>query len=209
MAANIIDPWFCQVDMVERWLKKGPQQNAWITVAETRDSYVEHLYTLLLPIGPRRAANCMADVAWGMDFDYSKAAMVERRLNHTHYLGLRFRRMFQLMLTPLGDYRTDNQQAIVKRALRQSKIGTYESITAKRVSVMQFLAKTNQKAIWCVRSQRYSERGLRDFALKEGTQQARSQGHNFVLEFMELSPQQKVDIPRMQSMSLLFGKRLV
>src|ERR1041385_5022876 len=90
------DSWMEQEEVQSRIEGAAHWKAEWISVYESRISYIEHFYGLLLPVSSLRATQTMTDLSWGRDFDHSGGQIAKVRARHTHYLGLRFRRSLEL-----------------------------------------------------------------------------------------------------------------
>ena len=207
---NITDSWMEQIDVQSR-INAAHWEDEWISVYERRDSYVEHFLGFLLPVSPQRAAKTMTDPSWGRDFNYSGGQIAKVRLRHTNYLGLRFRRFFALEFGPCNYHLIDNgvRQCIARREIHERDTGTSDKIFVWREVVLAFAQGTNQALLWCVRSQRYSERGPKELGLELGAERFRQERYCYDFEQINLNGSQKAERPRMATMTQVFGKGIV
>jgi len=182
-------------------------EDEWISVYERRDSYVEHFLGFLLPVSSQRAAKTLKDLSWDRDFHYSGGQIAKVRLKHTHYLGLRFRRFLELEFGTNGYFQNGN--LIARREVRDREIQKADTIFVRREAVLNFVHGTNKVLLWCIRSQRYSERQLEEFGLEIKTERFRQECYCYDFERMNLNGGLKAERPRMATMTQVFGKGIV
>lgn len=207
---NITDSWMEQIDVQSR-INAAHWEDEWISVYERRDSYVEHFLGFLLPVSPQRAAKTMTDPSWSRDFDYSSGQIAKVRLSHTHYLGLRFRRLLALEFGPLGYYLIDDgaTKSVARREIHDRDAGKSDKILVRRGAILAFIQSTKQILLWCVRSQRYSERKPNELGLELHAERFRKECYCYDFERMILNGSQKAERPRMATMTQVFGKGIV
>jgi len=206
------DLWLEQKDVQYRIKDAAHWEGEWIPVYVCRNSYIEHFYGLLLPVSFQRAPKTMKDLLWAQDFDYSRAQIAKVRLKHTHYLGLRFRRLLALRFGTSGYFAHDKgiSKQITQRVVKEGDTGKSDTILVRRDAVLDFIQRTEQVLLWCVRSVRYSERRLEDFGMEVKPDRILSEGrYCYDFEQRNLYPVQKNERPRMETMSQVFGKRIV
>jgi hypothetical protein len=203
----ITDSWMEQKEVQARIKGVTDLEDEWISVYERRDSYVEHFLGFLLPVSSKRAAKTLKDLSWDRDFHYSGGQIAKVRLNHTHYLGLRFRRFLELEFGTNGYFQHGN--LIAKREVRDREIQKSDTIFVRREAVFNFVHGTNQVLLWCIRSQRYSERQLEEFGLEIKTERFCQEYYCYDFERMNLNGSLKGELPRMATMTQVFGKRIV
>jgi hypothetical protein len=204
---NIADSWMEQKDVQSRIKDASDWKDEWISVYQRRDSYVEHFLAFLLPVSCQRAAKTLKDLSWDRDFHYSGGQIAKVRLKHTHYLGLRFRRFLELEFGTNGYFQNGN--LIARREVRDYEIQKADTIFVRRDAVFNFVHGTNQVLLWCVRSQRYSERQLEEFGLEIKAERFRQECYCYDFERTNLSGRPKAERPRMATMTQVFGKGIV
>ena len=203
----IKDNWLLQTDVQGRLVDSSHWSSEWIAVEERRDSYVEHFLAICVPIRLSRTLNTLAQVSWGEDFDYTVGRISRILIGKRHYLSLRFRRFFSL--TFRGHNYLADKNTIVKREQSESETGKTDLILARRDFVLKYLRATKQKALWCIRSQRYSERKLGEFKLKPKSDYLKGDNYHYFVEQSCLRNDQKEARPRMSTMTQVFGKSLL
>lgn len=208
---NITDSWMEQIDVQSRINDAAHWKDEWISVYERRDSYIEHFLGFLLPVSSQRAAKTMTDPSWDRDFDYSGGQIEKVRLRHTNYLGLRFRRFLGLEFGLCNYHLIDNgvTKKIARREIHERDTGTSDKILVRREAVLTFIQGTKQVLLWCVRSQRYSERKPDELGLELSTERFRQECYCYDFERMNLNGSQKAERPRMATMTQVFGKGIV
>ena len=207
----ITDSWMEQKEVQARIKGVADWEDEWISVYESRDSYIEHFLGLLLPVNSQRAAKTMSDLSWGRDFDYSGGQIAKVRLKHTHYLGLRFRRLLALEFGPCSYFliEKDVTKRIARREVHERDTGKSDKIFVRREAVLNFVQSTKQVLLWCVRSQRYSERKLDELGLEVKAERFRQECYCYDFERMNLNGGLKAERPRMATMTQVFGKGIV
>jgi hypothetical protein len=205
---NTADSWMEQKDVQSRIKSAAPWKNEWISVYESRNSYIEHFLGFLLPVSPQRTAKTMTDPSWSPDFDYTGGQIAKVRLRHAHYLGLRFRRLLALEFGPNGYHLIDNgaTKSIARREIHDRDTGKLDKILVGREAILAFVQGTRQVLLWCVRSQRYSERQLKELGLEVKADRFRQKRYCYDFEQTNLNGTQKAERPRMATMSQVFGK---
>lgn len=205
---RISDPWIEQEEVRGRFSDLSSWNGDWVEVYKREDSYVEHFLGMLVPVPYRWAKRTMRDLSWDRDCDHSKGRISEVRIHHSHYLGLRFRRSLKVGLGP-PDYFA-NGEHIAKRETKDSDTRESDTIFVKRSTISRFLDETKQTLLWCLRSQRYSERKPVEFGLENlGQPRFYGEGFHYVFERVELSDADEISRPRMAMMTQVFGKRIV
>ena len=145
------------------------------------------------------------------DFHYSGGQIAKVRLRHAHYLGLRFRRLLALEFGPCGYYLIDNgvTKSIARRKIREKDTGKSDKIFVRRTAILNFIQSTKQVLLWCVRSQRYSERRLEELGLELKEERFCQECYCYDFERMNLNGRQKAERLRMATMTQVFGKGIV
>jgi hypothetical protein len=208
---NITDSWMEQIDVQSRIKDAAHWEEEWFPVYERLDSYIEHFYGLLLPVSAQRAARTMTDPSWGRDFNYSLARIAKVLPRHTHYLGLRFRRSLALEFGPSGYFSIENgiRKRITRRNVQDKDTGKTDAILVRRDAVLNFVESTKQVLLWCVCSQRYSERKLDELDLVLNRERFHREWYCYDCARINLNGGQKAERPRMATMTEVFGKRIV
>lgn len=201
------DSWMEQEDVQSRITEAAAWDNEWVPVYESRNSYVEHFYGLLLPVSPLQSVNSMNDPSWGGDFGRTGGKIAEVRLRRTHFLGLRFRRCLELELATSGYFQ--NGTPITQRKIQDGDTLKSDTIFVRRDAVLNFLQETKQVLLWCIRSQRYSERELKEFGMERKSDRRRQQSYHYAFEQANVNQDQNAERPRMSTMTQVFGKCLV
>jgi len=202
------DSWMEQIDVQSRIKDAAHWEDEWISVYERRDSYIEHFLGFLLPVSSQRAAKTMTNPGWSRDFDYSGGQIAKVRLRHTNYLGLRFRRFLALEFGPCNYHLIDNgtTKSIARREIHDKDTGKSDKILVRREAILAFIQSTNQVLLWCVRSQRYSERKPDELGLELSAERFRQECYCYDFERMNLNGIQKAERPRMATLTQVFGK---
>jgi serine/threonine protein kinase len=132
------------------------------------------------------------------------------RFEGADYLGLRFRRLLALEFGPRSYYLIDKgvTKSIARREVHENPVKT-DTILVRREAVFNFVQSTKQVLLWCVRSQRYSERNLDELGLKPKAESFRQERYCYDFEPMNLNGRQKAELPRMVTMTQVFGKGIV
>jgi hypothetical protein len=152
-------------------------------------------------------AKVMADLSWGHDFDYSLGQIAKVRLEHTHYLGLRFRRFLELEFGTNSYFQ--NGKLIARREVQDGETQKADTIFVRREAVFNFVHGTKQVLLWCVCSQRYSERLLQEFGLGEKYEPIRMGHYCYDFRRIDLDKRRQRERPRMATMTETFGKSIV
>jgi hypothetical protein len=203
----IADSWMEQIEVQARIKDTANWEDEWISVFERRDSYVDHFLGFLLPVSSQRADKTLKDLSWDRDFHYSGGQIAKVRLKHTNYLGLRFRRFLELEFGTNGYFQ--NGILIARREFRDGDIQKTDTIFVRREAVLSFVHGTKQALLWCIRSQRYSERQLEELGLELKAEQFRQNCCRYDFERMNLNGGLKIERPRMSTMTQVFGKGIV
>ena len=201
------DNWFLQEEVAARLANVSRLSSEWIAVEERRDSYVEHFFAILVPIRRSRARITLSQVGWSDDFDYTNGRVSRTLIGKRQYLSLKFRRFFNLSFSGTN-YFADGTP-VVKREKTQCDAGKTDVILARKEFVAQFLKESKQEALWCIRSQRFSERSLAEFGLEPLNDYVKGVTYHFLREHSNLSHSQSQDRPRMAAQSQIFGKCLL
>jgi hypothetical protein len=102
-----------------------------------------------------------------------------------------------------------NGKIIARREIRDREIQKIDAIFVRREAVFNFVHGTNQVLLWCIRSQRYSERKLEELGLELKAERFRQECYCYDFERMNLNGRLKVERPRMATMTQVFGKGIV
>ena len=201
------DNWFLQEEVTARLANVSRLTSEWIAVEERRDSYVEHFFAILVPIRRSRARVTLSEVSWSDDFDYTNGRVSRTLIGKRQYLSLRFRRFFNLSFG--GANYLANGEAIVRRERTQCDAGKTDVILARRDFVANFLKESKQEALWCIQSQRYSERSLSEFGLEPTKSYERTATSHYFWEHSRIPQHHIEERPRMASFSQILGKCLL
>jgi hypothetical protein len=201
------DRWFLQEEVEARLIDASRLSSDWIAVEEHRDSYVEHLYAILVPVRRSRARVTFSQVSWSDDLDYTNGRVSRTLIGKRQYLSLRFRRFFNLSFG--GNSYLADGKVIVKREKTQCAVGKTEVILARRDFVAKFLKESKQEALWCILSQRYSERSLSEFGLEATKSYERTATSHYLREHARIPQHHIQERPRMASFSQILGKCLL
>lgn len=201
------DNWFTQDEITARLAGTSRPSSEWIPVEERRDSYVEHLFAILVPIRRSRARVTLSGVSWGEDFDYTNGRVSRIIRGRRQYLSLRFRRFFKLSFGGAAYFASG--EVIARRETAECHAVKSDVILVRRDFLVKFLEETRQEALWCIRSQRYSERTLFELGLEAKSSYERTSTSHYFQEHSIIPRHHVQDRPRMASFSEIFGKCLV
>ncbi|MGH7950646.1 MAG: hypothetical protein ACREFE_01825 [Limisphaerales bacterium] len=202
-----IDEWFFQYDVKKSIAALEIYKADFIPILERRESYIEYFAAYCVPVPINHIKAAFADASWGNEYDLSRNPIMKH--GATHYLSLKFRRMFKpCLLNPC--YYDETQSHIIARRKKQiTAICKNEKILVSKMLIHDFLKETRQALLWCIRSHRDSERSWSEFGNEFQNQTFKSETYNYLQERIDYEAKPARDRPRMQSGTLLFGKFLI
>jgi hypothetical protein len=151
------DQWFSQEDVEREFVAFPDTTGELIRVFESRESYIEFLYSHYVPIPRSRFKTALEYLSWGLDITRSRALIVRR--TPTHFLSRAFRNRTDIELGHRAYIAVKDRRVVARREL------SYDRIVVSRDLVKSFLEQTSQRLLWCVRSIRYSERALEEIGV--------------------------------------------
>ncbi len=202
-----IDPWFFQEDVHREFVAFPELSGGLFRIFESRESYVEFLYSHCVPIPASRFPRTLEDVSWGMDINRSRALIARRTA--AHFLSRAFRNRAGLELGRRTYRTTEGGRVVARRELTEGPSHRYDRILVAGDLVRQFLRQTSQRLLWCVRSIRYSERTLGEFGVEPYEVRVHDDTRHYLRQAAHFTSGRSYDRPRMQSLTQLFGKRAV
>jgi hypothetical protein len=120
------------------------------------------------------------------------------------YLGFRFRRLLGL---DLGQNRYWHKgEAIAERLSEADGVTRSSTIQVRRTAVLGFLKETDETLLWCLRSQRFSERTPGELRLAINSRVFRGPSFHYEFRVLPLPDHEKEKRSRMRTMTELFGK---
>src|SRR5258706_6673359 len=106
-----------------------------------------------------------------------------------------------------GDY-FSNGEHIAQRKVEDFETWKSDTIFVKRHAIVRFLEETKQTLLWCLRSQRYSERHAVELGLENLKQETSiGEAFHFLFERVELNEYDRISRPRMPTMTQVFRNR--
>ena len=199
------DTWFFQEDVERNFAALSDATSDLICVFESRESYVEFLYSHCVPIPNGRFKKTCEYLSWGLDITRSKALIVRRTA--FHFLSRAFRNRTGIEPGERVYISIQDRRVVARRELSESPSHRYDRILVSRKLVKQFLEQTSQRLLWCVRSIRYSERALEEFGVESYEQHIRDEVRHYMRQARPTPPGGTYDRPRMKSLTYIFGKR--
>jgi hypothetical protein len=198
-----MDKWFAQIDILPVLQRTKNLNEEWTTVYESRESPLELLTLISIPIQLGRIRGTMKTSNWDFDMDCSSPKLLSGS-----YLSISFCQRFAISLHS-NSYQTISRNVIAKREFIE-RAGTQSiAIQVKTEAILSFLEQTKRCMLIGLRSHRFSERPLSEFGLKVKKTDFCSSRANYFLQFLR-PPSHQVDCrPRAKSMSILFGKAMV